>query len=119
MGIYGNWGNPFLRMQSFVNTSEQEHLSLSLSLLHCSYICIYCIVSFLLPLKLTTTIARRVPILRHVLGWLGSSLATPSIAAELLDSGLKIAIVPGGVAEVFYLNEEDEVSELDIYCSPG
>ncbi len=50
------------------------------------------------------------PVLRHVLGCMGSSLATSSVAAQLLDSGLKIAIVPGGVAEIFYINDEDEVS---------
>ncbi len=62
--------------------------------------------------------ARRMPILRHVLGCMGSSLATSPVAAQLLDSGLKIAIVPGGVAEVFYINEEDEVSwEVYLTCS--
>jgi len=48
-----------------------------------------------------TDVAMRLPLLRHVMGWLSSTPATKSNLLRHLNQGTNLWILPGGVAEIF------------------
>ncbi|CAM9392652.1 unnamed protein product, partial [Phaeothamnion confervicola] len=58
---------------------------------------------------LTTNAALRLPLMRHVMAWVGCVDASSATAAHLLARGESIGLCPGGVAEIFDAMAEDEV----------
>mmetsp|Transcript_31858 Transcript_31858/g.48873 ORF Transcript_31858/g.48873 Transcript_31858/m.48873 type:complete len:393 (-) Transcript_31858:157-1335(-) len=48
-----------------------------------------------------TDIAMRLPLLRHVMGWLSSEPAQKKVLLRRMDAGDNLYILPGGVAEIF------------------
>ena len=48
-----------------------------------------------------TDIALRLPFLRHVMSWLGSTNASKNNLVRHLEAGTNLYILPGGVAEIF------------------
>nr|ATB53138.1 diacylglycerol acyltransferase [Nannochloropsis oceanica strain IMET1] len=58
---------------------------------------------------LTTDVALRLPLFRHYLGAIGTIAATRHVAKQYLDKGWSIGISSGGVAEIFEVNNKDEV----------
>lgn len=48
-----------------------------------------------------TDIAMRLPLLRHVMGWLSSSSATKKVLMKRMNAGENLYILPGGVSEIF------------------
>ncbi|KAG5176471.1 mono-or diacylglycerol acyltransferase type 2 [Tribonema minus] len=58
---------------------------------------------------LTADAALRLPVMRQIMSWVGCGSATASAAKVQLDRGRSIGISPGGVAEIFDVNDPDEV----------
>jgi hypothetical protein len=58
-----------------------------------------------------TDIALRLPLLRHVMGWLTSTSATKKVLLERMNVGDNLYILPGGVSEIFLAcpGREDQV----------
>ncbi len=48
------------------------------------------------------TVTRFVPVLRHVIGWLGAVDASPQAVNAALQSGETLAVAPGGINEMFW-----------------
>ena len=52
------------------------------------------------------------PIMRHVMSWLGTRRASRKGIKNILDSNQHMAIIPGGIAEMYLVSEEEEAIYL-------
>ncbi|CAM9095617.1 unnamed protein product, partial [Pylaiella littoralis] len=58
---------------------------------------------------LTTDAAMRLPLMRHVMTWIGCQSAEREKVAQSVSEGWSVGLCPGGVAEIFDTNNDDEV----------
>lgn len=55
----------------------------------------------------------KIPIMRHIMAWVGTHPASRKNITRVLDKWGRIAIIPGGIAEMYLVNTKSE----DIYLS--
>lgn len=61
------------------------------------------------PLGNACVPACRLPVMRHVLTWIGCQRATSKDAMRSIKEGRSVGLCPGGVAEIFDTNNQNEV----------
>lgn len=52
------------------------------------------------------------PVMRHVMAWLGTRRATRAGIKDILKHNQHVAIIPGGIAEMYIVSEEEEAIYL-------
>jgi hypothetical protein len=58
--------------------------------------------------SIAATVVFRVPVWKHIMSWTGARPATATIFKQLLQKG-SVALVPGGIAEMFLTHPNKEV----------
>lgn len=58
--------------------------------------------------SIAATVVFRVPVWKHIMSWTGARPATATIFKQLLQKG-SVALVPGGIAEMFLTHPHKEV----------